>query len=96
MSLSTGHLINRNPATPLPMPAEVMDTIERLVASQEAKPGLAFTNRDNRILFFKFEDDNEEDEYSFCKSEEEDLEYNDGIGKDELDHKPLAGDQDNL
>lgn len=66
MSLSTGRVINRNHATLLPMPAEVMDTIERLVASEEAEPGLAFTNRDNRILFFEFEDDDKEDEYSFC------------------------------
>ena len=72
MSLVTGRVLNRNHTTPLPLPAEVVDMVEKLATSQEAEPGLAFGNRDNRILFYEYDDD-EDDEYSFSKSVEEDL-----------------------
>ena len=82
MSLVTGRVINRNHATSLPMPAEVIDAVDRLAASQEAEPGLAFGNRDNRILFSEIEDD-EDDEYSYDESADEDLLYDEEIDEEE-------------
>ena len=84
MSLVTGRVINRANATPLPMPGEVVTAVERLAIAQEAEPGLAFGNRDNRILFYEYEDD-DNDEYSHHESVDEDLVYHDDIDQDEID-----------
>ena len=65
------------------MPAEVIVAIEKLAMSQEAEPGLAFANRVNRILFHEFKDD-EDDEYSYNKSLDKELAYDNDIDDDEV------------
>ena len=45
MSISTGRVLNRLRATPLPMPDEVVDRIHRLARQQNANPGLLFGDR---------------------------------------------------
>lgn len=84
MSLMTGCVINRIHATPMLMPAEVIDTVERLATAQEAKPGLAF---------HKYEDD-DDDEYLHCESQEVDLEYTDDVGEDKLEGEDSLMDHD--
>ena len=42
MSISTGRVLNRLRATPLPMPDDVVDRIHRLARQQRGNPGLVF------------------------------------------------------
>ena len=88
MSLETGRIITRNHATRLPMPTEVIQRVANLAASQQMQPGLAFGNRDNRIL--ALDDDNPiyEDEGSVYQDNEDDdeaLRYDDEYIDGELD-----------
>ena len=45
MSISTGRVLNRLHATPLPMPDDVVDRIHRMARQQRGNPGLLFGNR---------------------------------------------------
>ena len=87
LSLTSGRVITRNHATALPMPAEVIQRVHQLAQSQEMQPGLAFGNRDNRILFLDennelFDDDDES--YEDVQDMDEDLRYDDDLVEDEL------------
>ena len=42
MSISTGRVLNRLHATPLPMPDDVVDRIHRMARQQRGNPGLLF------------------------------------------------------
>ena len=57
LNLASGRVISRNHATKLPIPQEAIDRINKLATAQAAQPGLAFGNRDNRVLWL--DDDNE-------------------------------------
>ena len=87
LSLTSGRVITRNHATALPMPAEVIQRVHQLAQSQEMQPGLAFGNRDNRILFLDennelFDDDDES--YEDVQDMDEDLRYDDDLVENEL------------
>ena len=45
MSISTGQVLNRLHATPLPMPDDVVDRIHRMARQQRGIPGLLFRDR---------------------------------------------------
>jgi hypothetical protein len=49
-SISTGRMINRTYATPLPMPADVIDRVHTLAMQQKANPGLLFADRRNIVV----------------------------------------------
>jgi hypothetical protein len=60
-SLSTGRIINRAHATPLPMPDDVIHRVHTLARQQQADPGLVFLDRD-RVPDVNDEDDGDDDE----------------------------------
>ena len=88
LSLVSGRVITRNHATALPMPQEVIQRVHQLARAQNMQPGLAFGNRDNRILWMDQDNDlyNEEDDESYINDEQEDIElrYDDDMIEDEL------------
>ena len=98
LSLVSGRVITRNHATVLPMPQEVIQRVHQLARAQNMQPGLAFGNRDNRILWMDQDNDiyNEEDDESYTNEEEEDIElrYDEEMIEDELDdvNNPDYGD----
>ena len=49
-SLSTGKIINRNHASPLPMPADVIERVHLIALQQKAEPGLIFADRNNSVI----------------------------------------------
>ena len=59
LSLSTGRVLNRVQATPLPMPSDVIDQVHRMARQQHANRGLIFLDREKEPLD---DDDNEEDD----------------------------------
>ena len=89
LSLDSGRVITRNNATTLPMPDEVIKRVEALAAAQSMQPGLAFSNRDNRIL--SLDDDNplfneaDDDTYVDDDKSDEDLRYDDDMVAQELE-----------
>ena len=91
MSISTGWVLNRLCATPLPMPDEVVDRIHRLARQQKAHPGLLFGDRDmNSADEESVDSDNSEDDDDFIPSQDnqdEESEYDD-------DHTRLDYDDD--
>ena len=56
MSLKTGHILNRNNATPLPMPIEVIEHVHRI--SHRAPVGITFADINN-VAFPDISDDDE-------------------------------------
>ena len=54
MSLNTGRILNRNNATPLPMPIEVIDHVHRIAHC--APVGITFADRNN-VAFQDISDD---------------------------------------
>ena len=67
-SLSTGRIINRLKATPLPMPNEVIDRVRRLARQQKANAGLVFLDRNKQPLI----DDDDDDDQNPTLDEDED------------------------
>ncbi|KAL7572315.1 hypothetical protein ACA910_017912 [Epithemia clementina (nom. ined.)] len=62
------------------MPQEVVTQVNQFAEAQTAEPGLAFGNRDNRIIAIEWDDDDQpDDDYNPPESDEsdDDLEYND-------------------
>ena len=49
-SLTTGRVLNRVHATPLPMPDYVIKRVEILACRQRANPGLVFGNREQQTI----------------------------------------------
>ncbi|GKY97397.1 hypothetical protein MPSEU_000698200 [Mayamaea pseudoterrestris] len=45
LSLSSGKILNRGHATPLPMPDDVIERVHRLARQQKANPGIVFMDR---------------------------------------------------
>ena len=94
LSLASGRVINRNHATKVPMPQGVIDRITKLAEAQSAQPGLAFGNRDNRILLL--DDDNEiyneddDEDYEPEQDQDEDLRYDAEFVAEELADEPLG------
>ena len=66
ISLSTGRLLNRLHATPLPMPDEVVDRVHRMARQQKADPGLLFGDRNmNQDDDQSMDSDSSEDDEDF-------------------------------
>ena len=82
LSITTGRVLNRQHATALPMPDEVIDKIHRMARQQKNNPGLIFTDWNlNPDEYDDDEDDeiyidenniNDEDEDGMSYDEEED------------------------
>ena len=63
-SLTTGKLINRMRWTPIPMPKEVIEQVERMARQEHAGTTLLFEDRDhNEIIDPDQEDDNNDSDY---------------------------------
>ena len=74
MSLATGRRINRQNATKLPMPAEVIDRVHALARRQNANRGLIFADR-NGNAFINDEADHaydDDDDSTYAPSDSED------------------------
>ena len=93
-SLSTGRVIARSRATPLPMPDDVIDQVHQIARCQKANIGLMFADRaQNRIE----EEDNSkgkneaDDDDEPSHNSEDEWEDNDYEGEEELGHaQPIA------
>ena len=83
-SLTTGRMLNRVHATPLPMPDNVIKRVEMLARRQHANPGLVFRDREQQLINYLDDyyyneandadyntDDEEQDDSEF----DEDYEY---------------------
>ena len=66
-SLTTGRVLNRVHATPLPMPDNVIKRVETLACRQRANPGLVFGDREQQPI-------NDLDDYYY--DEADDADYN--------------------
>ena len=66
-SLTTGRVVNRVHATPLPMPDNVIKRVETLACRQQANPGLVFGDREQQPI-------NDLDDYYY--DEADDADYN--------------------
>ena len=64
LRLSTGRVINRLHATPLPMPDDVIDRVHRMARSQKVNPGLMFGDRNNLAQVDDWPDDDDDDDDS--------------------------------
>ncbi|MDG7001629.1 MAG: hypothetical protein JRN15_21230, partial [Nitrososphaerota archaeon] len=103
-SLSTGRVIVRGRATPLPMPDDVIDQVHRIARRQKANIGLMFAdraqNRTEEEENGEGEDEADNESYSDDESShnsEEEWENNDYEGEEELgDVQPndQAGNED--
>ena len=109
LSLSTGRIIKRNTATPLPMPEHVIDRVHRMARQQKADPGLVFSDR-NRVVDETHPDmdDAESDDESYDPSEDDDedddddddnwgedpAEYGDDVSEEDDDDYDPADDDD--
>ena len=90
VSLESGRVINRNRATVLPMPNEVSKRVEEFAQAQNMIPGLAFGNRDSRLL--AMDEDNplyiKDDDVSYGPNDDDksvdELRYDDEIVEEEL------------
>ena len=69
MSLKTGHLLNRNNATPLPMPSEVINHVH--IIAHHAPVGINFVDINN-VAFLDISDDDEVDDVSDSDSNNSD------------------------
>jgi len=62
LSLSTGRVLNRQSATPLPMPNEVIERVHLLARRQKANPGLVFLDRDQQPFADDQPDESDDDD----------------------------------
>eukprot|EP00957_Ditylum_brightwellii_P132767 10124189-Ditylum_brightwellii.AAC.1 len=88
LSLTTGKQLNRKKWTCLPMPAEVIDHVHKLV--RQKNPGLAFYDRNGNVYNpeEEDEDDTNNPDYIPPNDEAEDDDHN-----DEEDQDKTAGNQ---
>ena len=68
-SLTTGHVLNRNRWTRLPMLNEVIDSVHPMARQEKANHSLIFQNRNQEVLADQDEDDDDES-YSPCVTDE--------------------------
>jgi hypothetical protein len=86
LCLSTGRVLNRQAATPLPMPSDVIDQVHRMARQQKANRGLIFLDRDLEPLDDDDneggDDDDDEDDEDYIpdleNDEDDDYDANDG------------------
>ncbi len=92
LSLATGKILNRDVATRLPMPREVIDQVHRMARRQKVNRGLVFGTRTNEPFHADVEYDSDADsDYSYASDDDDDDEDDNGI----VDHlaNDGAGDQ---
>ena len=81
MSISSGRVVNRLRATPIPMPDEVVDRVHRMARQQKVNPGLLFGDRNmNQVDDESVDSDHSEDDGDFTPDQddyEEESEYED-------------------
>jgi hypothetical protein len=70
-SLSTGRIVNRTHATPLPMPEDVIDRVHAIARRQKSNPGLIFADR-NQVVDPLNDDGDDEDDSSYQPNDSED------------------------
>ena len=77
-SLTTGRVLNRVHATPLPMPDDVIKRVETLALRQQANPGLVFGDREQQPinnLDDYYYDEADDDDYNIDDEEQDDSEF---------------------
>ena len=85
LNLLSGRVISCNHATVVPMPESIPKRVEQLALAQEAFPGLAFGDRDNRILALEYDDAIDDDEeYVPDMDQDEDLQYDEALVDEEI------------
>ena len=95
MSISTGQVLNRLRATPLPVPDEVVDRVHRMARQQKADPGLLFGDRNmNHADDESVDSDSSEDDGDFtpCQDDhEEESESDDDSTRMDYDEEGDSG-----
>ena len=101
MSITTGRVLNRQHATALPMPDEVIDKIHRMARQQKANPGLVFADRN--LNPDDYDDDKDDETYHDADiSDDEDDDdddadhHNDNNNGDENDEDDDTYHDDNI
>ena len=90
LSITTGRVLNRQHATALPMPDEVIDKIHMLARQQKNNPGLIFA--DWNLNPDKYDDD--EDDETYHDNNNTDDEDEDGMSYDEEEDNDTDEDAD--
>jgi hypothetical protein len=91
LSLSSGRVINRTYATPLPMPDDVIDRVHQMARQQKANPGMLFADRRNVAVN---EELNAEGNDFDSKSDDDDSDYNDDDNENDDDSDDNEEDND--
>jgi hypothetical protein len=91
-SLSTGRVINRGNATPLPMPDDVIDRVHVLARRQKANPGLVFSDRNQAVD--DEDDDGDDDDNNYDPDDEDEGGHGDDDYDDEYDDEDDGDDDD--
>ena len=90
MSITTGRVLNRQHATALPMPDEVIDKIHRMTRQQQTNPGLVFADRNLNPDDY----DDDEDDETYHDDNNIDDEDEDGMSYDEEEDDDMHEDAD--
>ena len=73
LNITTGRVLNRLHATPIPMPDDVIDKIHRMARQQKSNPGLIFADRNLNPEEYDDDDDDDDETYNDGnESEDED------------------------
>ena len=83
LSITTGRVINRLHATPIPMPDDVIDKVHRMARQQKSNPGLIFADRN--LNPEEYDDDDDDDTYHDDSESDDD---DDSSQDDEEDSDP--------
>ena len=64
LNITTGRVLNRLHATPIPMPDDVIDKIHRMARQQKSNPGLIFADRNLNPEEYDDDDDDDDETYN--------------------------------
>ena len=97
MSITTGRVLNRQHATALPMPDEVIDKIHRMARQQKTNPGLVFADRNLNPDDYDDDEDDEtyhDDNNIDNEDDEDDGTYHDDNNIDDEDEDEMSYDEE--
>ena len=92
LNISTGRVLNRLHATPIPMPDDIINKIHRMARQQKSNPGLVFADRN--LNPEDYEDDDDDETYHVDSDGEDDDHSSDDDDEDsdpDNDELPMPG-----
>ena len=94
MSISTGRVLNRLHATPLPMPDDVVDRIHRMARRQRGNPGMLFGDRRMNHMDKSVRSSDSENDGDYMPDEQDDSDDDGDYMPDEEGHGEEAVSED--